>query len=145
MNLLVLILLAAVFYTLFDVFSARAGGKIDANLSAVIFNLLGTLIPLVLFSYLKAAKSSLLPTSKEGVVYSVLAGVSIAAFSVLLIKVFEKGGLSYVMPLIYGASIVLASIIGWAFFKEEVALMQWIGIFVVAVGIVIIIVAKAQA
>ncbi len=38
MGLLLLIILAIIFYTLFDIFASRASGKMDANLSSVIFN-----------------------------------------------------------------------------------------------------------
>ncbi len=142
MSLLILILLATVFYTLFDIFASRAGGKVDANLSSVLFNSIGAILPLIIYFYLKSKKTDLLPTTTSGIVASLAAGVSIALFSILLIKIFEKGGLAYVIPLIYGGSILLASLTGWLIFKESVSTLQLIGVFVIVVGIGLVIYSK---
>ncbi len=145
MSLAILIVLAIVLYTLFDIFVAQAGNKIDSNLSAVIFNGLGALIPLVVYGFYKFSKGAkLMATTGSGMFYSVMAGVAIAVFSVLLIKIFEKGGLAYVVPLIYGGTIVLASLTGWLIFKEAVSAMQILGVVIVTVGIAIIVLAKMQ-
>src|SRR4030042_4772055 len=102
MALIILIILATIFYTLYEIFASRAGNRIDANLSSVIFNGLGAILPLAAYMFLKFIKGAkLIATSTSGIIYSVLAGVAIAAFSILLIKIFEKGGLAYVVPLIY--------------------------------------------
>ncbi|MFA6071960.1 MAG: hypothetical protein WC810_25575, partial [Janthinobacterium sp.] len=136
--------LATVFYTLFDIFTSRAGNKIDANLSATIFNGLGALIPVtfyVFYKYTKGAK--MMEATTAGIVYSILAGVSIALFSILLIKIFEKSGLTYVIPLIYGGTIVLASLAGWLFFKESITGLQTGGIIAILVGITMVILSKS--
>jgi|ERR1035437_10571781 uncharacterized membrane protein len=145
MPLIILIILATIFYTLFDIFASKAGNRVDANLSSVIFNALGALIPLAVYAYLKFAKGAkLIATSSSGVMYSLLAGISIAIFSILLIKTFEKGGLAYVIPLIYGGSVALASLAGWLIFRESVSALQMVGIAVIIVGIILVIVAKMQ-
>jgi uncharacterized membrane protein len=136
MILLVLIIFATIFYTLFDFFASRAGGQLDPNFSAVLFNGIGTLIPFVLYGFYKLTKGSqLLPTTKSGAINSILAGISIAIFSILLIKIFEKGGLSYVVPLIYGGTIVLATLLGWLVSKDQITAVQGWGIVVIAVGV----------
>ncbi len=143
MPLIILIVFATVLYTLFDIFASRAGNQIDANLSAVIFNGLGAVLPLIIYAYFKLSKgNNLIPTSNAGLAYSGLAGVSIAAFSYLLIKIFEKGGLGYVIPLIYGGTIVLASLAGWLIFKEDVSVLQILGVAVVVIGIGLIVYSK---
>lgn len=143
MLLLLLILLASVFYTLYDVFASKAAGSIDPNFSAVIFNGLGAIIPLLVYAYFKMSKKGdLIPASRSGIVYSLLAGFSIAIFSILFMKIFEKGELSYAVPVIYGGTIVLASIVGIILFKEAASLLQVLGIVVAAVGIAMIAVAK---
>ncbi len=145
MSLIVLIILATILYTLFDIFASRAGNRIDANLSPVIFNGLGAILPLIIYAFYKFSKGvKLIATTSSGVIYSVLAGVSIALFSILLIKIFEKGGLAYVVPLIYGGTVALASLTGWILFKESVSDPQIIGIVVVIVGIALIIISKVQ-
>ena len=142
MGLILLIILATIFYTLFDIFASRASGKMDANLSSVVFNSIGAILPLIIYGYLKFKKTGLIPTTTSGIVNSLVAGVSIAIFSILLIKIFEKGGLSYVIPLIYGGSILLASLFGWLVFKESVSSIQLIGIFVILLGIGIVVYSK---
>jgi len=142
MELLILIALATLFYTLFDIFASQAGNKIDSNLSAVIFNGLGT-IPLVLYIFYKYSKDSkIIPASSEGIFHSTAAGISIAIFSVLLIKIFEKGGLSYIVPLIYGGTVVLAALAGIAIFKEQANTYGVLGIILVAAGIGLIVFSK---
>jgi uncharacterized membrane protein len=142
-GIIFLIILATIFYTLFDIFASKASGKMDANLSSVLFNGIGAILPLVIYGYLKLDKKvGLIPTTTSGITNSLLAGVSIAIFSILLIKIFEKGGLSYVVPLIYGGSILLASLFGWLVFKESVSTIQLIGIFIILLGIGIVIYSK---
>lgn len=146
MSLIVLIILATILYTLFDIFASRAGNRIDANLSSVIFNGLGAILPLIIYTFYKFSKGAkLIATTSAGVVYSILAGVAIALFSILLIKIFEKGGLAYVIPLIYGGTVALASLTGWLLFKESVPGLQLLGIAVIVIGIALVIFSKMQA
>ncbi len=145
MILLILIFFATVFYTLFDFFASKASNQLDPNFSAVLFNGIGALIPFVVYVFYKLSKGAqLITTTRAGVLNSILAGVSIALFSMLLIKVFEKGGLTYVVPLIYGGTIVLASLLGWLVSKEQITLLQGLGIVVIALGIGMVVVGKAQ-
>lgn len=145
MTLLTLIILATIFYTFFEIFTSRAGNRIDANLSAIIFNGLGAFIPIITYISLKFVKGTkLIAATTSGIIYSILAGVAIAVFSILLIKIFEKGGLAYVIPLIYGGSIVLASLTGWLIFKESISGLQTIGILIIITGIALVIIAKLQ-
>ena len=146
MSLIVLIILATILYTLFDIFASRASNRIDANLSSVIFNGLGAILPLVIYCFYKLSKGAkLVATTSSGILYSVLAGLAIALFSILLIKIFEKGGLAYVVPLIYGGTVTLASLTGWLIFKESVSGLQILGITVVIIGIALIVFAKVQS
>lgn len=146
MSLIVLIILATILYTLFDIFASKASSGIDANLSSVIFNELGATLPLVIYIFYKFSKGTkLIATSSAGIIYSVLAGIAIALFSILLIKIFEKGGLAYVVPLIYGGTVALASLTEWLIFRESVSGLQILGIFVVIVGIGLIVFSKTQA
>jgi uncharacterized membrane protein len=143
MLLIILITLATILYTLFDIFASRAGNKIDANLSTIIFNGLGAIVPLVIYSYYKISNGTkLIATTSSGIIYSILAGVAISFFSILLIKIFEKGGLAYVTPLIYGGTIALASLAGWLLFEESVSGLQLLGIVIIIIGITLVIISK---
>ncbi len=143
MELLVLIVAATIAYTFFETFASLAGNKVDANLSSVIFNGLGALIPLAAYFFLRFyKKAEVITATTSGMAYSVLAGISIAVFSILLIKIFEKGGLSYVVPLIYGGTVVLAALIGWLFLKESFNLVHLLGIAIISLGIGLVVYAK---
>lgn len=145
MSLIILIILATIFYTLFDIFASRAGNKIDANLSSVIFNGIGAMLPLIIYVFYKLSKGAkFIPTTNSGIIYSTLAGIAIASFSILLIKVFEKGGLAYVTPLIYGGTVALTVLVGWLLFKESVSGLQLFGVGIIIIGITIIIFSKIQ-
>jgi uncharacterized membrane protein len=71
-----------------------------------------------------------------------LAGVAIAVFSILLIKAFEKGGLSYVVPVIYAGSILISALVGWLIFKEQFNTLGGIGVALILVGIVLVILSR---
>ena len=143
MTLLVLILCATVSYALYDIFAAKAGGRIDATLSAVIVQVFGIALPLLALSLLYAQKK-VEQTTREGVLYSVLAGLAIAVFSVVFVKIFAKGGeLSYVVPVIYGAVVVITTIIGIFLWKESITPMQVAGLFLTTAGLAMVIIAKA--
>ena len=101
---------------------------------------------MVIYCFYKLSKGAkLVATTSSGILYSVLAGLAIALFSILLIKIFEKGGLAYVVPLIYGGTVALASLTGWLIFKESVSGLQILGITVVIIGIALIVFAKVQS
>lgn len=140
MQTLLLIALCAVFYALFEVFAGLAGGKVNDWLAAVLYNGIGTVIPLVV--YLSATAKG--KTTVRGIIFAGLAGVAIMLFSVLLARIFNKGGnLSYVIPTIYGTAIVLSSLFGYLVLREKVSLLHGIGLAVIAAGITMVIVAKA--
>lgn len=143
MILLILIIVATVIYSLFNVFVSKASGQINSSISAFIFNGIGALIPLTIYFLLKnSRKASLLPTTKTGVTYSLLAGVTIGIFSIIFIRIFQKGDLTYIVPIISGGTIIMTSLIGIILFKESVSLLQIVGIILATIGIVIIAVAN---
>jgi|WetSurMetagenome_2_1015567.scaffolds.fasta_scaffold250654_1 uncharacterized membrane protein len=145
MSLILLIIIATIAYTLFDIFSSRASNNIDANLSSFIFNGLGAIIPIFIYGFYKLSSGEkTITTNNSGILYSVLAGLAITVFSVFLIKIFEKGGLAYVVPLIFGGTIVLASLAGWLIFKESVSGLQITGILITIIGIALVVVAKME-
>lgn len=141
MEVLILVILCALFYAVFEIFAGLAGGKVNEWLAAVLYNGIGTIVPLVVYF----ATTSKGKTTLKGVVYASLAGVGIMLFSVLLARLFNKGGnLSYVIPAVYGAAIVLSALFGVFFLKEKVALLQLMGLALVLIGVVFIVVSKLK-
>ncbi|HEX8226823.1 MAG TPA: EamA family transporter [Candidatus Saccharimonadales bacterium] len=144
MSIILLIFIAALLYALFGFFLSKASGD-DPFMVNSLTNGLSGLATLAIFAVLMRMKSTG-PVTKQGVIYSVVAAVLIAAFSVLLVKIFGRGGnLSYVLPLIYGGVIVFGSVLGVLFLKESVAPLQLAGILVIVAGIAMVVLAKVHA
>ena len=142
MQVVSLTVICALFYAMFEVFAGLAGGKVNQWLAAVLYNGIGTVIPLIIYlaSTVKQGKTTI-----KGIIYAGLAGVAIMLFSVLLARIFNKGGnLAFVIPAIYGIAIILSSIFGWIFLKEKVSGLQVAGIALMTVGVICVIVAKLR-
>jgi uncharacterized membrane protein len=132
-----LVILAALVYTVFAVGTARSGGRIDASLGSFIFNGVGAVVALAVYllqTYVRDVKP--IATQSAGISYSVIAGIAIGTFSILFITIYGRGGnLSYVLPVIYGASIALSAAIGFLVFKEPVSVARIVGVGAIVVGI----------
>lgn len=139
-----LVILAIILYTAFDLFVAKAGGKINDNLAATIFNGLGAIIPLIIYLAVKSKSNT--ATTNEGVIYSVLAGISIAAFSIILVNIFARAeNVSFVLPAIYGGTVVLGAIAGVFIFKESLTPLALGGVVLVTIGLSMLIYARITA
>ena len=143
MPILALIAIAAVLYALFGLFVAKSSTN-DAFLANGIFNGMAGIIPLIIFAFLYRHNATG-PVTKQGIINSIIAGLLITIFSVLLVKIFGRGGnLAYVLPMVYGGAIVIGSILGIIFLKESVSALQLGGIIFVIVGIALIAAAKTH-
>jgi bacterial/archaeal transporter family protein len=128
--------IAVVVYTLFGTFNAQAGGRIDAALSSVIFNGVAAAIALAVVVVQRLSGDAPVALRLSGVTYSVLAGISVGVFSIVLIKIYGRGGqLSFVFPTIYGGAIVLAAIVGWLVLKDDVTTLRLAAVGVIVAGI----------
>jgi uncharacterized membrane protein len=132
-----LILTATISYGLYNVFTARSGGEIDAVFAAALRNSIAAILPLAYFLLIVNRRSNeIIKATQRGYLYSVLGGISIAIFSVVFLLIFEKGGnVSFVVPLVYGGSTVLAALIAIFLFKEPVNGFSLFGIISIVVGL----------
>lgn len=138
MLILVLIIAATVLYTIFNLFVAKTGGAINDNLSAAIFNGLGGIIPLIIYFAVKSKGG--VATTKHGLVYALLAGITISAFSIILVSIFSRAAnVSFVLPVIYGGTVVLGAIAGIVLFKESVSLTGLVGLGVTTIGLIMVV------
>ena len=137
MSVGVLIVLAALVYTVFAICNARSGGRIDPSLGSFIFNGLGAVVAIAVY-VVQVVVRHVEPIAAEpsGIVYSVIAGFAIGTFSVLFITIYGRGGnLSYVLPVVYGASIAISATIGFIVFKEPVSTARVVGVIAIVGGI----------
>lgn len=137
------ILIAGVLYALFDLFVAKGSAHSDAFAANVIFNGIGALLPLIVFVVLRARHTQG-HTSKYGIVMDIVAGILIAVFSVILVKLFARGGnVAYVLPAVYGVVVVFGALLGHFVLKEQVSMLQLAGIVVTAVGVGMVVLSQA--
>ncbi len=143
MQLIILTILATIFYSMFVIFAGLSGGKINSWLAVVLYNVTGTLVPLVIYLFTSNKGNK---TTLRGIIYASFAGIGIMIFSIILAKIFNKGGnLGFVIPTIYGSAIVLTTGFGWLFLKEKVTGLQTAGLTLVVIGVAVIIFAKLKA
>ena len=84
----------------------------------------------------RGATRHILSSECRGLPQLVLAGISVGVFSIVLIKIYGRGGqLSFVFPTIYGGAIVLAAIVGWLVLKDDVTTLRLAAVGVIVAGI----------
>ena len=78
-------------------------------------------------------------TFKKGIILALVAGILIAAFDVLNLTIFKKGGdVALFAPLLSGGAIIVASIAGALFLKESISLIHFLGILAIIGGIILL-------
>ena len=136
LNIAVPIGLAIVVYALFGTFNAQAGGRIDAAVSSSIFNGLAAIIALGVVVVQRLSGEPQVVVRASGVIYSVLAGIAVGVFSIVLIRIYGRGGqLSFVFPMIYGGAIALTAIIGWLVLRDDVSVLRVAAVCLIVAGI----------
>jgi drug/metabolite transporter (DMT)-like permease len=144
MPTIVLTILAAILYGIFGVLLARASLKINSSLVVVISNAIGTVLPLIVYALASAKRQ--MPMSRDGILLSIIAGVLIAVFSILLTYIFSRAeNLSFVMPAIYGGAIVVGVLVGIVFYREQLSMPGIVGVLFIVVGIGLIIWSRLHA
>lgn len=143
MNLYLTLALAIVAYTSFGIFTARAGGKISDIMLGLLTNVVASVVLAVAYLLLRDKLAS--PATRTGYIYACLAGVAIGAFSFLVANLFNRAeNISFIMPVIYGATLVLVSVVGLLFFKDHVTPLGVTGLAVTALGIGLIIYSRVH-
>lgn len=131
-----LLILATLVYAAFGIFASQAGGRVDAKLSAGILNGIGAILPLAIWQIQRMTRGSLIASRPSGLVFSVLAGIAVGVFSILLVTLYGRGGeLSFVFPVIYGGAIALTAVIGWIALGDAFTWTRLGGVAVIVLGI----------
>lgn len=124
------------FYVAFDFFLKRLAGKINDYFAIVIINILALAPALLVYLWLKFAGKEIY-ASREGFVFSILAGVSVGLASLTFIKVFSVGGagLSLGSPVVRVGMVLGAFLIGVFILKESVSAKQILGLILSVIGV----------
>ena len=136
LSVVVLIGLATLVYALFGIFNAQAGGRIDAALGSAIFNGLAAAIAIAVVMLKKFRGDSPIAAQVSGVIYSVLAGLAVGVFSIVLIDIYRRGGqLSNVFPIVYGGAIGLTALAGWLILGDNLSTVRIAAVCLIVAGI----------
>lgn len=134
MSFLLLLLITIFLRIGFDVAVSKTGGRINDFFANGIISTLAGVIPLLIYLFIN--KKDTIPTTKSGVIYSAIAGLFVGAFTIMLVRLFERGeNLSVIVPSVYGGTLVGATIIGWLFFKEDFSFYGLAGLLMISAGV----------
>ena len=127
--------LTIIFYAGLDFFIKKAAGKIDDFWGSVVINFFSMLPALLVVVLLKLSNKELMIT-RPGIVYSILAGLSIGIGTITFIKLFSTGvNLSIASPVVRIGIIVATTMLGVIILKESLNLKQIIGIVFSLIGL----------
>lgn len=136
MSTTALLVLATFTYAAFGIFASRAGGKIDAKLSSGILNGIGAIMPLAIWQLQRMTRGGLMSSRPSGLVFSILAGLAVGVFSILLVTLYGRGGeLSFVFPVIYGGAIATTAVVGWVALGDAFSWARLGGVCAIVIGI----------
>lgn len=113
-------------------FATIASRNTNSNLVSAVVNVVSAILPVALV--LPILDRKLLVNGKLGITVAVLAGISIAIFSMAFNKSLQTNKVGIVSPLIFGGAIFLSTILSYFFLKEKISLVQSLGLFFLAVG-----------
>lgn len=140
------LVVAGILYGLFGFFVSKSSAHTNAFLANAIFNTLGGLIPFAvfLFIYYRESLGRTAFIDKEGWIWNIAAGITIAVFSVLLVKIFARGGdLGYVLPVVYGIALVVGTLLGYFILHEKLAFLHIAGVMLIVFGVGCVAIAKS--
>ena len=136
MSTTMLLILATLAYAAFGILTSQAGGKIDAKLSSGILNGVGAILPLAIWQIQRMTRGGLMSSRPSGLVFSILAGLAVGVFSILLVTLYGRGGeLSFVFPVIYGGAIATTAIVGWVALGDAFSWVHLGGVAGIVIGI----------
>lgn len=115
----------------------QTSGKISPSLGTVIYALFAILPPLLWFLWTRAHEP--LTVSRDGVMWSVITGLSFGIFTGLVFLLFSQGvNLSIGTPVVRMGGIVFAATLGVLIFREGLNWQYLIGFALAAIGIALV-------
>lgn len=135
-------LLAALLNTLMDFFVKLSSNKINGPLGGIILNSAAVIPVLIYFLYQKSQGDILI--TKPGIIYSIIAGLSIGTATIFLFRLFSMGGnLSLISPFLRITIGVFSIILGLIIFRETLTTKTILGILLAASGLYLMVTGKA--
>jgi bacterial/archaeal transporter family protein len=135
---IILIVLTALFFGLYNFFIKMSAGQIHQILGAVILQAVALLLGGAALLLLKW-RGVAVDFSAKGMVYAILAGVFVGLAEITSFYVFSKGiNASVGIPVIVGGTVLVGAVLGIVFLKESVSWIQLAGIACILIGVAIL-------
>ena len=113
---------------------------LNTTLVAAIVNIVSAILPaLVVIPVLNKVN---IQDQKLALIAAIMGGILIALFGIALSKSYSLNKVAVVVPIVFGGSILISTILGSIIFKEKVGLIQGVGLSLLGVGLLIIIYAR---
>lgn len=145
MNWLIWALIAALFNGIADIFFKLINGKIHSGLSGIIINFF-SVIPVLIFTILARLQKQEINSTPVGILYSILAGLSIGCITLAMFKMFSQPGsnLSLAVPVMRVSVVLSAIIFGVLLFHEAVNFKFVLGMIFSLSGLFLLITSNLQ-
>lgn len=137
---MIYIFLATIFYSTSIIFITFASRILNTTLVVAIVNIVSAILPaLVVIPVLNKVN---IQDQKLALIAAIIGGILIALFGIALSKSYSLNKVAVVVPIVFGGSILISTILGSIIFKEKVGMIQGIGLSLLGVGLLIIIYAR---
>lgn len=137
---MIYIFLATLFYSTSILFLTYASRAVNVILVTAVVNIVSAILPtIILIPFLNKVNIS---EQRLGILAAIIGGILIALFGIFLAKSYTLNKVAVVVPIVFGGSILISSILGTFIFKEKVTILEGIGLSIVTVGLLIIIYAR---
>lgn len=138
---MIYIALATIFYSVFIIANTIAARVIDPVFAAAVVTAVSAIIPVVVA--IRAQTLTLTPLQGVGVAFS--AGICVALYSIFLNRAFATEKVGVVVPIVYGGSLVITTLLSLVVFRERIGTLQAVGLVLMTIGIGIVIYARTAA
>jgi bacterial/archaeal transporter family protein len=139
MNWILLAILTAFFYGVYNFFIKVSSNHINQVVGAVVLQAVATLIGGLALLFLKMTNTPISISSK-GLYYAILAGVFVGLAEITSFFVFSKGTAASIgIPIIIGGSVIVGALLGWFLLKENFNPIHLLAIALISVGIVLLV------
>ncbi len=138
MHWLIPLLLAALFLGLYNFFIKLSAGHIHEIAGAVILQVVAFLVGGAALIWLKLTGASL-EVSSRGILFAVLAGISVGLAEITAFYGFSKGvSASVGIPIMVGGTVLVGVILGLLVLREQLSPLQGLGVLLLLAGIVLV-------
>jgi transporter family protein len=138
MNLVLLAVVTSVFFGAYNFFIKISSGHINQIVGAVILQVVAAVLGGIVFMVLKATNAPI-EVSQKGVTFAILAGIMVGLAEIASFFVFSKGlSASVGTPIIIGGAVVVGSLLGLIFLKENLTSVHYLAIALIVVGVILL-------